>query len=601
MNNLLRIIIMAGYIAVGITMVLHLIKYEESIEMIDSVPNISISGLLSIDGGLEQEIAQSNLDPNSIHSISIRGHFNHNITDGKSLILWPRNLRVKLYVNDELKISTGQKDEFPSFIQYAGNSFKLFYIGEVSIKDEVRIEVEKAYASCRINVISSFFDHMYCGMENDVYQSIIEHELYHLLFGLTMTLIGILIVTQSFLQSFPKISEHYLIYYLGWFFIIGGIFYAYDSSYKYIDLIFPYPVINTLIDLLSVPTFVLFCLLFSRSAVQSKQLKNYFTGLSSVYSILALAILYLQFSGTRDLHTMQDEYLIIGGVFVLLTGVCTLYEMIKLRNRRVLKIIIATLPIMFCLSLKIINAIFDHGLDRAYLRIGILATSSLLLYFSFSYLKKTLFIVEQEEHKNLELQNAHIAIMLSQIQPHFLYNALNTLQYICKKDSVLAAEAIEHFAKYLRGNMDSLSMEHLIPFQEELEHINHYLYIEKLRFGDRIQIVYDLPYTDFYIPTLTLQPIVENAIRHGITKRPSGGTVWITTELEQNNIYIKVIDNGVGFQDNKNFDDRSHIGLINVKKRLELQCNGALTISSSKNQGTTVIICLNRNWNKDDE
>lgn len=197
------------------------------------------------------------------------------------------------------------------------------------------------------------------------------------------------------------------------------------------------------------------------------------------------------------------------------------------------------------------------------------------------------------ELKN-ELTAATTAAMISQIQPHFLYNALNTIKYLIKRDPKTAEKAVIAFSKYLRGNMDSISQKHPIPFETELEHIKNYCAIELLRFGDKLNIVYNTDFTDFSVPPLSIQPLVENAIKHGVTKKPEGGTVTVSS-FEEAEFYCVVIeDDGIGFDpENPDFapdDSHSHIGLSNVSNRLKIMVNAQLNIESEQGKGTRVTI-----------
>jgi sensor histidine kinase YesM len=181
--------------------------------------------------------------------------------------------------------------------------------------------------------------------------------------------------------------------------------------------------------------------------------------------------------------------------------------------------------------------------------------------------------------------------MISQIQPHFLYNALNTIKYLIKKDPKTAEGAVVKFSNYLRSNMDSLTQKEPIPFKKELEHVKNYVDIEQLRFGERLKIEYEIQVVDFTIPPLTLQPIVENAIKHGVNQRPEGGTVIIKTGETQSYYIISVEDNGVGFDVNeKKNDGRSHVGISNIRKRLEEIMNACIEIKSEIGVGTVVTI-----------
>ena len=193
-----------------------------------------------------------------------------------------------------------------------------------------------------------------------------------------------------------------------------------------------------------------------------------------------------------------------------------------------------------------------------------------------------------------ELEIANTSLMISQIQPHFLYNALNTIKYLIKRDPKSAEKAVISFSKYLRGNMDSITQKAPIPFTDELEHTKHYCDIELLRFGDKLNIVYDTPVTNFVIPALSVQPLVENAIKHGVTKKIEGGTVTVTTNEDENNYIIKIQDDGVGFDvqnpDLKPSEAHAHIGVNNVRERLINMINAEFIIESQIDIGTCVTI-----------
>lgn len=189
-----------------------------------------------------------------------------------------------------------------------------------------------------------------------------------------------------------------------------------------------------------------------------------------------------------------------------------------------------------------------------------------------------------------ELAKLRIDVMLSQIRPHFLYNSLTAIRQLCDTDTAQAKESILDFSRFLRANMNSLTTKEPIPFERELEHVRSYLNLEQQRFGKRLRVIYDINSREFCLPTLTLQPMVENAVRYGIKKRPEGGTVKIYTEEQENDNVIQVTDDGEGFDLSEGgSDNRSHIGIANVKRRLEEQCKGTLTIESGR-KGTKVTI-----------
>ncbi|MBE5959718.1 MAG: hypothetical protein E7254_12790 [Lachnospiraceae bacterium] len=213
------------------------------------------------------------------------------------------------------------------------------------------------------------------------------------------------------------------------------------------------------------------------------------------------------------------------------------------------------------------------------------------------YLFICILIEQKEIYYKRESENALLKmdILLAQIQPHFLYNTLTTIKYICRNDPKVAEEAIGKFTMYLRHNMDSITMDRPILFMEELKHVKAYVELQQLRFGEELKIQYDLECTDFKIPTLTLQPLVENAISYGIRKSESGmGTITISTRELMNRIEVIVKDDGPGFDINRIYDskDRSHMGLKNVKERIRLVVGGKCEIDSKIGEGTTVTIKL---------
>lgn len=221
--------------------------------------------------------------------------------------------------------------------------------------------------------------------------------------------------------------------------------------------------------------------------------------------------------------------------------------------------------------------------------LSIAVVISVLFYYLWLHLQ---FV---REHEQALVADQRMQIMLSQIQPHFLYNTLAVIQNLCRSDPAQAEAATVKFSKYLRGNMDSLLSESIIPFQKELKHTQEYLELEKMRFRDKLEVRYDIGCMDFELPPLTLQPIAENAVRHGIRSNPDGsGTVTIITRELADCYEITVIDNGAGFDPGKTAEStaRSHIGIQNVRERLSSLCGGTLTYQSSRDSGTVAAITL---------
>ena len=196
----------------------------------------------------------------------------------------------------------------------------------------------------------------------------------------------------------------------------------------------------------------------------------------------------------------------------------------------------------------------------------------------------------EKQALKLELQESRISIMLSQMQPHFIFNTLNTIYHLCEINPELARSTINSFSKYLRNNIDNLACRELIHFDKELSFVKSYLEIEKVRFDDELQITFDLPITNFKLPVLTVQPIVENAVKHGTSKKEGISTLCISTRETDNSYEIEIRDTGAGFDTTLSIDEHKHVGIRNIRQRLKHLCNGTLTIESRIGEGTTAII-----------
>lgn len=192
----------------------------------------------------------------------------------------------------------------------------------------------------------------------------------------------------------------------------------------------------------------------------------------------------------------------------------------------------------------------------------------------------------EKEHR---LTDSRIKVMMSQIRSHFIFNVLATISTYCKIDPKMADKALVCFSRYLRRNIHIIEVDGLIDFSAELEQLEDYVTLEKLRFAEEITFETEIETTSFQIPPLTVQPLVENAIKHGLVEHGKSGTVFLHTEKKDNNIVITVADNGVGFAPGM-LEKTDSVGIKNVRYRLETMTGGTLAVESEPGRGTTVTI-----------
>ncbi len=168
-----------------------------------------------------------------------------------------------------------------------------------------------------------------------------------------------------------------------------------------------------------------------------------------------------------------------------------------------------------------------------------------------------------------ELLEAKLEALKAQLHPHFLFNTLNSVSALMTTDVSGAQKVLSNLGRLLRSLFHQ-DGEHLVSFEEELEYIRYYLEIEQARFSDRLEVSYRIdPATKAaLVPKLLLQPLVENALIHGIGKSEEGGKITIVSKLEEPYLFILVVDNGVGMKEVDKIWEYAGVGLNNTRERL---------------------------------
>lgn len=301
-----------------------------------------------------------------------------------------------------------------------------------------------------------------------------------------------------------------------------------------------------------------------------------------IYIILGNKEIYRNMIENYNLNIFNYSFIIVNFIYWIIF-------LLILEQKFYIDMEINRLPVFFCIS-WLMTATITEMIGR---REGIL-NETYAIIFLFYYLVLHVKISQQvSEEKDIKLREQRMSLMLSQIQPHFLYNTLNTITALCRINPKLAEETTVKFSGYLRKNMHNMGKSDTQPFSKELEHTKIYIDIEKLRFGNRVKVEYDIKTEDFNIPTLTLQPLVENAIKHGICNKIQGGTIKISTEKKEKENIIIIADDGIGFEMETVLNDgKVHIGIQNVKERLKSIANAELEITSFIGIGTTVKIIV---------
>ena len=274
------------------------------------------------------------------------------------------------------------------------------------------------------------------------------------------------------------------------------------------------------------------------------------------------------------------------------------------------------IPIFAVLMIIMATAIDSFGGELRFLQVPLLLPAIVggcIFFYIWLHLQYV------REHENDMLAQQRIRIMVSQMRPHFIYNSLNVIgAYLDEPEK--AEEALENFTGFLRGSIDLLDSTECIPAEQEFKTVEHFLYLEKERFGDKLEIKLEISDVAYEMPAFTVQTLVENAISHGIRRNKGGrGTLIVKSFETEKTHVIEVQDDGVGFvvsdeigklkeagkeggeNIQNDLEEHSHIGLRNLSERLRYMCNGTMKIQSKPGQGTKAQVRIPKKESGKDE
>lgn len=292
----------------------------------------------------------------------------------------------------------------------------------------------------------------------------------------------------------------------------------------------------------------------------------------------AILILILQTAGILELH----EILVWYGL-----GMASLHLIALAGQKPSRDEVLWLLPTFFSLAVDLLIFVKNGSMTTA--PVSLLWIVLNLLVRGFGFLSTVLRRERELRIKDKELRGAKIQTMISQIRPHFIFNTLASVNMLCEEDPRRAAEIISDFSQYLQANFSALSTTDMIPFSEEMKHVKAYLDVESALYEEKLTVTYDTAYAAFRLPPLTLQPIVENCIKHGFGRNVSSLHIIIRTRQTEEGAEIRIEDNGCGYDPSS--DGKIHIGLKNVKERLEMMCGGTLEFSP-QGGGTLVTVSV---------
>ncbi len=316
-------------------------------------------------------------------------------------------------------------------------------------------------------------------------------------------------------------------------------------------------------------------------------------GSSLFRTVLALWAAYLvtlvvaQFT-TAFYYVSLDNQLRLGSLYllsvapmlamllILAAGVISKQD--ELSRRHLRAFLVCLLPITL--------AVFIHTFNPSYALIGIgLAIAAFSMY---RVIESTSAEQHLRQQREIARQRASIAVL--QMRPHFIYNTMTSIYYLCDQDPKSAQQVTKDFTTYLRKNFNAIASEDIIPFADELEHTRAYLAVEQAQFEDDLVVDLDATHVSFHVPPLTLQPIVENAVKHGMDPDSGPLHILIRTRETEAGSEVVVEDDGTGFD--PALANEPYTTLANIRQRLDMMCGSELDIASREGCGTVVKLTI---------
>ena len=504
---------------------------------------------------------------------------------GEALFVWMIHADARIYVDNELFFDSVINDH-GRLSKSPGQYWAIVPLLPEDLGKEVRVEVRETYNSMLYNTPV-----MIVSAAGNLISHCASSEWPAIVVGMFCIVLGAVYAALAHIMQLGEESRRRADFI--------GIFLALFGLYRVADM----PVITLLFNdhSLMVTYISLICFTWIPAAFylseSNRQTYNMlYRSIGLIFAVLAFVLLLLQVLGIRDFG--QDSDIVF--ICMFLSFIVVLIDYVYGRwvkhgysaeNYRI------GMFLLVCASV-----ILDYFL---YYRNGNTRNANIALYVvcvyglaaGFEMVRRIRLRNDEVTRQRMELAERKGAIMVSQMKPHFIYNTMNTIYSLCDINIESAKQAIHDFSGYLRHHFRSMERIGPVSFDEELEHTRFYLSIEKMRFGDALNVEYDIEENDFELPPLSLQPIAENAVRHGIREKSGSGTVTIRSYRTDDACVVEVKDDGAGFDtsilgDLKPDSEHNRIALRNVSVRVEQMCQGQLKIDSTPGEGTVVTISI---------
>ena len=509
-----------------------------------------------------------------------------NLEEDTHLAFYTVHQYVEVYLDDALIYSL-KPSENQHISKTVGSNWVMLPLYREDVGKEIRVEITPVYESFRNREVEFLI-----GSQLKIFTERLWKDLPQLILSVMAVFVGLMFICVA---GYNLLKKHRgkSIAALGLFSVMMGFWRLTDT--RFTPFIFanrPVFVFCISVTMLMVGMLPLVYAMRDRfHRISCRILDAYCIGAA----LLCLLQILLQFCGILDLREglLVTHMVIAVGIVVIAGNV--LFERIRYPEQYKMQVGKKLSLILVVGVLADVAAFYIKG-NSSGLLFSLLAFLLYIVFLgiatTYNYSDQEIQLAEKDRQlaeNERKLTESRVSTMMSQIRTHFIFNVMNAISGYCKYDAQKADDALIHFSRYLRRNIKIMEEDAPIMFQQELEYLEDYIILEQVRFGDKIQYLTDIEEKEFKLPPMVLQPIAENAIKHGLLGKKEGGTIRLCTKKEAGHIVIIIQDDGVGFDTNAEPKENS-VGLKNVRFRLEHMVNGRMEIESSPGEGTTVTI-----------
>ena len=561
---------------------------------------VYFQGEYRIGEGEFQPIVRGKHIPSTKGDVTLRGNFHMLAPNGEYVGVYREEIPVAFYLDHiSLTFLEGESDPFVLDMEnplygdsVCGVNYEAYLL--TSERDQlIDIIVHNPHNFGNENAIDEMLSRIKLWMPMEFEKEVLNSGATQRNVGLAFIIASVMFLGTALFSSLIHVKNSKLIWLLGLVIFFAGVYFTYSSfgiSFWSESFVF-----NTSVLGISMMLYTFFITVIITAFLQKTRTVGVIT---SALLGVAIAVLFaLSMLSKVYFYDTWRYWVLLQGVANLMIAACMVYEMVSQKGKRTWTYIGAFLPLVaFGVdAVATVTGAWEGGIASKHVFILLFFVAIVVLLRiipnSINAVAKSKELEREKLVLKSQLTESRVSTMMSQIRPHFIYNTLGSIEQLCELDPPKAGELVHDFAKYLRGNFGELDNPKPILMSQEMEHVRHYIKIENVRFPD-MTFSFAMRSNDFHIPALTVQPIVENAIKHGLMRLQKGGTIKVESYETEKDFCVTVEDDGVGFDTSVLLDDRKHVGLRNIRGRLKAMVNGKLEIESTVGKGTKVLITI---------